>query len=144
MAAPSSLPRQMPVKETTAPMSRRPSVRPAISRETSKSHSWIQMVTLAVMTTPASTAGHRREEGDFAGAGNRRILFDVGVVNRGTNHARRIESMSIALAARGKPCDQIFDGLDARGRLDRLFGLADPFAHPGEIFQLHPSSSLMR
>src|ERR1700722_10411336 len=105
----------------------------------------MRMVTFSVMTAscPKSAAGHRREEGDFAGAGNRGILFDMGMVDRGADHTRRLEGMGVSLAARGKPCDQCFDGFNARRRLDRLFRLADPFAHPGEIFQFHPSSSLM-
>jgi hypothetical protein len=59
-------------------------------------------------------------------------------------HARLLERIGITLAARRQPADQVGYGTNARGRLDRLLGLADPFAHPGEILHLHSSSSLMR
>jgi hypothetical protein len=44
----------------------RPFVIAAISRPMSKSACWMRMVTAAAMDE--STAGHRREEGDLAGA----------------------------------------------------------------------------
>src|SRR5229473_1309469 len=144
-----SLPRQMPEKLTTAPISVRPFVSAAISCAMSKSASWMRMVTLAVMRASqwlsnGLTAGHRREEGNLAGAGNHRIRFDMGVVDRGADHLRRLERIGIGLAASRQPSDQIVHGADACRRLDRFLGLADPFADPGEIFDLHPSSSLMR
>jgi len=49
MFSPFSLPRQMPEKLTTAPMSVRPFVSAAISRAMSKSSCWMRMVTLAVI-----------------------------------------------------------------------------------------------
>src|ERR1700681_542651 len=98
----------MPEKLTTAPISVRPCVSAAISRATSKSASWMRMVTRAVMGSSrfivglsmifsenrfplfrsCSAAGHRREKGDLAGAGDYRIRFDVGVVDRGADHPR--------------------------------------------------------
>src|ERR1700749_3361335 len=99
MSAPSSLPRQMPVNETTAPTSLRPAVNEGISRETSKSDSWTRMVTLAVMTSAGLSAGHRGGEGDLGGAGNPGILFDVGMVDGGANHARCLEGVGLGLAA---------------------------------------------
>src|SRR6188768_1051644 len=121
MASSPSVPRQMPEKLTTAPISVRPLVRPAISRPMSKSASWMRMVTAAAMNE--STAGHRREEGDLTGARYHGIGFDVGMVDGGADHARSLECMGVALAASGQPGDQIVDGANVRRRLDRLLGL---------------------
>src|SRR6478735_5520497 len=142
MLSPSSVPRQMPVKLTTAPISVRPTVSAAISCAMSKSASWMRIV--AVTDMGGSAAGHRRKERDFARAGDHRIRPDMGVVDRGTDHLRLLEGMGVTLVALGEPADQLIHRAHLGRRLDRLFRLADPFAHPGEIFQLHPSSSLMR
>src|ERR1700757_3364232 len=91
-----------------------------------------------------SAAGHRRKERDLARAGDRSILLDMGVVDRGADYPRRLEGIGVAFAAAGKPADQVFDGAHIRRRLERLLGLADAFAHPGKILHPHPSSSLMR
>src|SRR3984957_4996532 len=142
-----SLPRQMPEKLTTAPISVRPRVSAAISRAMSKSACWMRMVTSAVMTSSRSfklPAGHRREKGNLARAGNRGVRLDVGVVDRGADHPRRLERMGIGLAALRQPADQFVDGANARRRLNGFLRLADPLAHPGEIFPLHASSSSMR
>jgi hypothetical protein len=37
----------------------------------------------------------------------------VGVVDRGTDHPRRLEGMGVGLAALRQPRDQVFDGTDA-------------------------------
>src|ERR1700730_745855 len=154
----------MPEKLTTAPMSVRSFVSAAISRATSKSVSWIRIVTGAVIAItgflfdafssrePVSTslenallaAGHRREKRDLAGAGNRSIRLDMGVVDRGADHPRCLKSVGVSFITLGEPSDQFAHGAHAGRRLNQLFGLADPFAHPGEIFHLHPSSSLVR
>src|SRR5579872_1044292 len=152
MEAPSSLPRQIPLNVTTAPISPRPFVSAEISRAMSKSSCWMRIVTRlergALMRASRMpwilAAGHRREKGDFAGPFDRRPRLDMGVVDRRANHPWRLEGVGIGLAAFGEPCDQFFDGLDAPRRLDHFLGFADPFPYPGEIFQLHPSSSLMR
>src|SRR5665647_1588922 len=149
MASPPSLPRQMPEKVTTAPISVRPLVIADISRAMSKSASWMRMVTMAVMGSSqwfeaSLAAGHRREESNLAGAGDRRVRLDMGVVDRGADHLGFFEGVGIGLAAVRKPGDQIFDGAHIGRRLDRFFRFADPFAHPGEILDLHPSSSSMR
>src|SRR5215475_11174234 len=98
----------------------------------------------ATLMAKSSAAGHRREERDLAGAGNRGIRLDMGVVDRGADHLRLLEGVGIGLAAARQPGDQFVDGAHVGRRLDGLFRLADPLAHPGEIFHLHPSSSLMR
>src|SRR5512142_183225 len=149
MGSPPSLPRQIPEKVTTAPISVRPLVSAAISRAMSKSASWMRIVTIAVIRSSQSfgnglTAGHRREEGNLAGAGDHGIRLDMGVVDRGADHLRLFESIGIGFAALRKPGDEIIDRAHLGRRLDRFFRLADPFAHPGEIFELHPSSSSMR
>ena len=90
------------------------------------------------------TAGHRREEGDLAGVGDRRVRLDMGVVDRRADHLRLFKGVGVSLAALRQPADQILDGAHIRRRFDRFFRFADPFAHPGEIFDLHPSSSSMR
>src|SRR6266480_4505902 len=114
MSLPPSLPRQMPEKLTTAPMSVRPWVRSAISRAISKSASWMRTVTIAVIVVASfsfdenafvSAAGHRREERDLACARDRSLRLDMGVVDRGADHARLLERIGIALAARGQPAD---------------------------------------
>src|SRR5262245_37749274 len=133
----------MPVKLTTAPTSVRSLLSAAISCATSKSASCIRMVAATLMAKN-SAAGHRREERDLARARYRRVRSDVGVVDRGADHLRLLEGIGIGLAAFRQPGDEIIDGAHSGGRLDRLFRLADPLAHPGEIFHLHPSSSLMR
>src|SRR5450432_2106323 len=123
-------------------MSVRPCVSAAISRAMSKSASWMRMVILAVIER-LSAAGHRRKEGDLAGAGNRGIRFDMGMVDRRTDHLRLLERVGIGLALFGQPRHQIVDGAHAVRRLDGFFRFADPLAHPGEILDLHSSSSLM-
>src|SRR5579871_3547831 len=164
-----SLPRQMPEKLTTAPMSVRPCVSSALSRAMSKSASWMRIVTLVMANTDlrrhpsplpagerwffaaavvsfasALAAGHRREEGDLAGACDRRVLLDMGVVDCRADHLRLLEGVRVAFALVGQPGDQIVDGAHVGRRLDGFFRLADALAHPGEVFHLHPSSSLMR
>src|ERR1700677_2992411 len=107
----------------------------------------MRMVTAAVMVAmPAnkSAAGHRREKRDLAGAGDQGVRLDVGVVDRSPDHPRRLEGMGIGLAALGQPTDQILNGADAGRGLEGFLGLSDPLAHPGEILDLHASSSLMR
>src|ERR1700753_586092 len=106
----------------------------------------MRMVTAAVMAWSAnrSAAGHRREKGDLAGAGDHGVRFDMGMIDGGADHARRLEGVGVALAALRQPADQVIDGANAGWRLDRLLGHPDPFAHPGEILDLHASSSSMR
>src|SRR6266702_3562459 len=108
--------------------------------------SWIRMVTAPVVTGEVMglAAGHRREERDLAGAGDRGVRLDVGMVDRGADHLRLLERIGIGLAPAGQPGDQLLHGAYASRRLDSLLGHADALAHPGEVFQLHPSSSLMR
>src|ERR1700722_20320167 len=101
----------------------------------------MRMVTGIAMTR--SAAGHRREKGDLARAGNRRIGFDMGVVDRGADHPWRFEGVGVGFGAPRPPGHQIVNGANARRRLDRLFGHADTLAHPGEILDLHASSSSM-
>src|SRR3954454_18510408 len=109
----------------------------------------MRIVTLAVMRSSRwlsndLTAGHRREESNLAGAGNYGIGFDVGVIDRGTDHPRRLEGVGVTLASLRQPRNQIVNGADACRRLDCFLRFADPFAYPGEILDLHASSSLMR
>src|SRR5881394_495900 len=105
--------RQTPLNVTTAPMSVRPAVSAAISRATSKSASWMRMVIEGVMTVSSgngvSAAGHRRKQCDFAGAGDRRLLPDVGMVDGGADHPGRLEGVGVFVAARRKPADQVTD-----------------------------------
>src|SRR5882757_1208123 len=88
--------------------------------------------------------GRRLEERNLAGAGYHRVRLDMGVVDRGADHPRRLEGVGVSVAARGKPADQIVHRAHAGRRLDGFLGDADPLADPGEIFDLHSSSSLMR
>src|SRR5690242_17191840 len=127
-----SLPRQIPLKLTTAPISVCPFLSSDISRPMSKSASWIRMVTLAAMrlSKDGSAAGHRRKEGDLSGARDRRIRLDMGVVDGGADHFRFLEGVSIGLALPCKPRHQVCDRSNAWRRLDHLFRFADPFAHP--------------
>jgi hypothetical protein len=81
-------------------------------------------------------------EGDFAGAGDGGIGLDVGPVDRGADDLGVVEGMGIFLAAPGEPAHEVVHGGDIRRRLDRLFGLADAFAHPGEIENLHAHCSI--
>src|ERR1700722_15015285 len=142
MVASPSLPRQMPEKLTTAPISVRALVSAAISRAMSKTASWMRMVAAVIGSSRdslqnGSAAGHRREKRNLAGAGNDGVRLDMGVVDRGANHPRCFEGVGVGLAALGQPPDQIVDGAHARRRLQRFLRLADPFAHPGEILDLH-------
>src|SRR4051794_14451963 len=132
----------MPVNVTTAPISVRPPVSAAISRAMSKSACWMRMVTGMVMGGLA--AGHRREEGDLASAGDGRVRPDMGLVDGGADRAGGLEGVGIVLAAAGQPADQLGHGADFRRRLERFLGKAHALAHPGEILDLHPSSSSMR
>src|SRR5215475_13772901 len=121
----------MPEKLTTAPTSVRPLVRAAISRAVSKSACWMRMVTGLVMGSRRRlAAGPRREEGNFAGACDRRVRLDVGMIDRGTDHRRLLEGIGIGLALPGQPGDQFPNGANAGRRVDRLLGLADALAHP--------------
>src|ERR1700686_5407415 len=99
MVSPPSVPRQMPEKLTTAPISVLPFVSAAISAAISKSACWMRMVTLAIISGPGSAAGHRREEGDLAGAGDHRIRLDMGVVDRGADPPGFLERIGVSLAA---------------------------------------------
>src|SRR5438552_4596079 len=98
----------------------------------------------ATLMAKNSAAGHWREERDLAGAGYHGVRLDVGMVDRGADHLRLLEGIGIGLAAVRQPADQLIDRAHVGGRLDGLLRLADPLAHPGEIFHLHPSSSLIR
>src|SRR5438270_12773905 len=132
----------MPVNVTTAPMSVRSTVSAAISGAMSKSACWMRMVT--GMGIGGLAAGHWREEGDLAGAGDRGVRPDMSVVDGGADRARGLEGVGISLAAPGQPADQLGHGADLGRRLDRFLGKAYALAHPGKIFDLHPSSSSMR
>src|SRR5262245_14763219 len=83
-----------------------------------------------------SSSRHRRKERDLARACDRGVGAHVGAINRSTYHARILERMGIALAAPGKPGNQLADGCDRRRRHDLLLGLADPLAHPRKIQNL--------
>src|SRR5665811_1062699 len=61
-------------------------------------------------------AGHRREKGNLAGAGDRRVGFDVGVVDRGADHPRRLEGVGVGFAELRQPRDQLVDGANAGWR----------------------------
>src|SRR5579863_10416374 len=105
------------------------------------------MVTGAVMSRWLSnrlTAGHWREKRNLAGAGDHRIRLDMGVVDGGADHPRRLERVGVAVAAPRQPADQIAHRADVCRRIDGFFRLSDPFPHPGKILDLHPSSSLIR
>src|SRR4029077_4637183 len=115
MTSPCSLPLQMPLKETTAPVSVRPFASCAISRAASKSASWIRMLAIAVILVLA--AGHRREEGGLARAGNRRLRPDMNLVDRGADHFWGLERVRIGLAAAREPGDEFADGADGRRRI---------------------------
>src|ERR1700710_834049 len=141
MVSPPSAPRQMPLNVTTAPVSVRPFVSAAISRAMSKSASWIRIVTGIVMAGLA--AGHRRKECDFAGACDRGIRPDVGVVDGRADRPRRLERMGVSLIALRQPAHQLGNGANVCRRLDGFLGQAYALADPGEIFDLHPSSSSM-
>src|SRR6187431_2677798 len=132
----------MPLNETTAPISVRPLLSAAISCATLKSACWMRMV--AVTDMKGSTAGHWREECNLARARYHGILLDVGVVDRGADHLRLFEGVRIRLAAARQPADQVIHRAHVGRRLDGFFRDADPLTHPGEIFDPHPSSSLMR
>src|SRR6516165_5367731 len=138
MASPFSSARHNPVKVTTAPMSVRPRVSFSTSAATSKASCCRRIV--VVMTLATSAAGHRREERDLVGAGDRRIGAHVMAVDCGADHLRIFESVGVTLAAPGEPADQIANGGDAGRRLDLLLRHADALAHPGEIQKLHASS----
>src|SRR3954467_6761522 len=107
----------------------------------SKSVSWMRMGAAPVMAN--SAAGHRREKSDLARARDRCVRLDMRVVDRGADYLRLLERVGIRLTAAGQPGDQLIDRAHRGRRLDGLLRLADPFAHPGEVLHLHPSSSLM-
>src|SRR6266567_7148922 len=115
----------MPVKVATAPTSVRPAVSAKISAPMSKSSRCSRTVNLP--------SRHRREERDLARAGNRRIGLHVRFVDRGADDFRILERVGVFLAARGEPIHQIANGAYARREIDLFLGLADPFAHPGEV-----------
>src|SRR3954447_6763574 len=135
MARMPSLPRQMPVKVATAPMSLRPAVSRAISAPMSKSSRCSRTVT--------SSSGHRRGESDLARPADRRVGLDVGLVDRGADDLRVLERIGVFLTASAQPGHEIADRAHAGWRIDLLLRLADAFAHPGEINQLHTRALLV-
>src|SRR5947209_7196517 len=84
----------------------------------------------------SSPAGHRREEGDLAGAFDRRIERLVRLVDGGADDAHVGEGVCIALIAVPEPGDDIGDGGERGGKLDLFFPLADDLANPREIEKL--------
>src|SRR3954469_16748375 len=121
--------RQMPVKVATAPISARPCVSRAISALMSKSSRWMRTVTLAPR--------HRRGECDLARAGDLRVRLHVVAVDRGANDVRVLERVIILLAPLLEPRDELADRTHVRRRIDLFLGLADAFAHPGEVKKFH-------
>src|SRR6202521_36365 len=81
---------------------------------------------------PNLSPRHGREEGDFPGAGDRRIGFDMGPIDGGADQLGVSERKGIFLPAPGEPGHEIGDGRDFAGRFDDFLALADTFADPGE------------
>src|SRR5262249_26726669 len=89
--------------------------------------------------SPALAPRHRRKESDFARAPNGRVAPHMRAVDRRADPLRILERVGVFLAATAEPGHEIGDRRDARRRLDLLLGLADTFAHPGEIAKLQRS-----
>src|SRR3954454_22985599 len=124
-----SLPRQIPVKVATAPMSVRPAVSRAISAPMSKSSRCSRTVT--------SSSGHRREECDLARPADGCIGLDVGLVDRRADDLRVFRRIGVFLTAPAQPGHEIADRAHAGRRIDLLLRLADALAHPRKINELH-------
>src|SRR4051812_29306248 len=116
MARTPALPRQMPAKVATAPMSVRPAVSRAISAPMSKSSRCSRTVT--------SSSGHRREECDLPRPADRRVGLDVGLVDRRADDLRVLERIGVFLTASAQPGHEIADRAHARWRIDLLLRLA--------------------
>src|SRR6185503_2066253 len=131
--SPPSLPRQMPVKVATAPMSVRPFVSRAISAPMSKSSRCSRI---------NSASGHRREECDLARTRDRGLGLHMRVVDRRADHLGVLERVGVFLAAPREPGDQFADRAHISRRIDLFLRLADALAHPGKVEQLQVQSSI--
>src|SRR5262249_54492924 len=89
-----------------------------------------------------SSPRHGREERDLAGTGDRRVWTCVSAIDGGPDDLRILERMGIFLAALPEPSHQLRDGHNGFWRRQFFLGLADAFAHPGEIDNLQRSSSI--
>jgi hypothetical protein len=84
-------------------------------------------------------AGHRREEGNLAGASNHRIWLNMGVVDRGAI-TRPLEGVGVARrASPATPSSSTVRTPSAAG--STISSALPTLAHPGEILHLHASSS---
>ena len=126
----------MPVKVTTAPMSVRPRVSSAASAAASNGSRCRRTVAdidaysglhlLPLRQAWRLTARHRREEGDLARAGDRRVGGAHGLRSMAARITLRIlERMGIFLAAPGEPVIRSATVAIAGRQLELLLGLAD-------------------
>src|SRR5262245_43461909 len=91
-----------------APMSLRRALSRAISAPISKSSRCPRII---------SAPGDGREEGDFARAGDRRVVAHMTLIDRGADHLGAGEGMREFRTAALQPIDQLGNGGDAfRGR----------------------------
>src|SRR5262249_59901821 len=113
--APLSSLRQMPVKVTTAPISRRPWRSFAASLAASNGSRCSRMVAPISVSDmcPALAPRHRREESDFARAQNGRVAPHMRPVDRRADHLRILERVGGFLAPAAEPRHELRDRRDA-------------------------------
>src|SRR5262249_7551071 len=131
MRSPPAASRTTPTKLTMPPISCRPSVSRAISAPKSKSSRWTRII---------SASGHRREECHLVARAQRMTGGHVVLVDGDADDRGILQRVGKARPAALQPRQEVADGRDAGGQLDRLLGCADFGAKPSEIEQLHGRS----
>src|SRR5438552_12770511 len=116
----------MPVKATTAPTSVRERVSLAVSAAAPIGSRCRRMV-----TDMRSSPRHRREEGDFARAGDGGVGLDVSAGDGRADHLRVLEGVRVFLAPPAEPSDQVANRRHPGRQLDVFLRLADTLAPPG-------------
>src|ERR1700733_4580463 len=88
----------------------------------------------------ALAAGHGRKESDLARAGNRRTRPHMTMVDSRPNDFRILECVRVLFVASGEPRHQLIDCGNTGRRIEPLFRLAPPLAHPGKIKKVYAAS----
>ena len=88
-----------------------------------------------------SASGHGRKEGHFPYPGERGIRLHVAPVEGGAHHGCILEGIGVGLVPSGEPAGEIGDGGHLGGWRHLFLRQPDALAQPGEIKNLHRSSS---
>src|SRR5262249_39955860 len=125
--------RTRPTKETTPPMSWRPLVSCASSRPGSKSSCWTRIT---------SASRHRRGEGELPVPADGGVERHVLLVHGDAHDGCVLERFRMAGRLRLQPVEQGAHRSHIGRQCQRLLALADARTQPGEVEQLHATTSL--